>query len=151
MNEQSPALVEVSLKILLKNKNGEYLLLNARDDNPNFRKKYDLPGGRMCTAELNHGDFHQLIKREVKEEIGSVKYKLRLNPVSLSKFSLKTKFKPSRDGVLYILFEAEYQSGEIKISDEHIGYKWTKLNKGNIKKLFHPVLQSLIINYLDWN
>lgn len=148
---QNPARLEVSLKIILINKKGYFLTLKSLYSHPRFAGKYDLPGGRINKNEINSNNFHALIVRETREEVGdNVKFKLRSNPVSLSQYHLTSRRHPGRDGALYILFEARYLNGKITISDEHLGYKWIKLNKNNIKKYFHQVLQNLLINYLDW-
>ena len=142
---QNHQLFKMSLKVLLKNKRGEYLILKA-NSNKWFKGFYDLPGGRIDEDEVNIG-FHKLVDREIKEEVGKkIKYKLRPDPVSLSKY----KF-PSNNATFYILFEATYLSGEIQISNEHSEYRWQKLDENNIKKFFHSSLKDLMLNYLKWN
>ena len=136
---------KVSLKILLKNKSGKILILKSASKKW-FKDFWDLPGGRIDKKEVMT-KFHKLIKREIKEEIGSnVKYKLRPDPVSLSKYRF-----PSSSCTLYILFEAKFISGKIKISKEHLSYKCENLNKISIEKIFHKSLKNLMINYFDWN
>ena len=139
-------LFTISLKVLLKNKQGEYLLLKTPSLAPGWRGKYDLAGGRIDEDEVNI-DFHKLIGREIKEEIGSkVKYRLRKDPVALEKYR-------SKDGryILYILFEADYLSGSIQISDEHTEYRWQKITDKNAKIFFHPKFVELLKNYINWN
>lgn len=136
----------VSLKVLLKNNQGEYLLLKSASKNLYWKGKYDLPGGRIDNNEVDV-DFHKLIDREIKEEVGTkVKYKLRQDPVALIKY----RFKDNRC-ILYILFEAKYLGGEVKISDEHTDYIWEKITLKNRKKYFHPKFQELFKNYFIWN
>jgi len=151
MNAQNPARFEVSLKILLINKKNEFLILKARYDHPRFAGKYDLPGGRINKKEANGNNFHFLIIREIKEEVGNIKFKLRKDPVSLAKYNMISRKHPGRDGVIYILFVAKYLNGKINISNEHLGFKWIKLDKTEIKRYFHPVLQQLVINYFSWD
>ncbi len=142
---EDPQKFKISLKILLKKRAGEYLILKA-NAGQHFMGFYDLPGGRINKNEIKI-DFHKLIDREIKEEMGKeVKYKLRPDPVSLSKYRF-----PSGNCTFYILFEAKYLSGKIIISDEHSSYKWQKLDKNNIKNLFHPTLKELLVNYWKWN
>lgn len=146
MAYQNPQNFMISLKLLMKNKNNEYLLLKSPNDMPGWFGKYDLVGGRINDNEINI-DFHKLIDREVKEEIGKkIKYKLRKDPVALGKY----QFKDGRC-ILYILFEAKYLSGKIKISNEHVDYIWTKLNSKNAHKYFHKKFTKLFKTYLDWN
>ncbi|MFA6215492.1 MAG: NUDIX domain-containing protein [Patescibacteria group bacterium] len=143
---QKPQQFMISLKILLKNKKNECLIMESPDFASRFKQKYDLPGGQINDNEVEM-PFHQLVDREIKEEAGAkIKYKLRQDPVALNKY----RFKDGRC-ILYILFEAKYLGGEIKISEEHASYKWQKISLQNVKKIFHPKLAELIKNYFSWN
>ncbi|MFA6410615.1 MAG: NUDIX domain-containing protein [Candidatus Buchananbacteria bacterium] len=142
-----PETFMVSLKVLLNDKNGQTLLLKSPVSSKCFRGKYDLPGGRINDNET-HSDFHLLIDREIKEEVGNIKYELRADPVSLAQY----RFSCFQNRCcFYVLFEAKYLSGKIKISSEHTKYRWEKLNKTKVKKLFHKTLQDLILTYYKWN
>lgn len=146
MPYQKPQFFMISLKVLMKNKKGEYLLLKSPAKTKGWLGKYDLAGGRINDNEVNL-DFHKLIDREIKEEVGpKVKYKIRKDPVALCKYQIN-------DGrcILYILFEAKYLSGKIKISDEHTDYLWQKLNEKNAKIYFHKKFTELFKTYLNWN
>lgn len=143
---QNPQQFMISLKILLKNKKNEYLIMESPDFASRFKQKYDLPGGRINDNEVGV-PIHKLIDREIREEAGvKIKYKLRPDPVALTKY----RFKDGRC-ILYILFEGKYLGGEIKISDEHSAYKWQKINLQNIKKIFPPKHAELMKNYFVWN
>ncbi|NUM25379.1 MAG: NUDIX domain-containing protein [Candidatus Buchananbacteria bacterium] len=151
---QDPENFQVSLKILLK-KNNQYLLLNvAKTDRVAGMEKFDLPGGRINRDELNL-PFHQLVDREVKEELGPlITYKLRPDPVSLGQAIIPDfiEIKPGETrSRFFVLFEAEYLSGEIEISDEHSDYQWTDLQPNHIEQLFTPLLWDVLKNYFDWN
>jgi 8-oxo-dGTP diphosphatase len=143
--KHQPAKYQISLKALVKNEQGEYLILKSLSNSPHFAGYYDLPGGRINQEETKI-NFHQIIIREIKEEVGPIKHQLKPNPVSLSQY-----YYPNNDKILYILFQTKYIKGKIKISHEHTAYRWQKLNKNSIKKFFHPALQQLMINYLKWN
>lgn len=129
------ALFEVSFKLLLTNSKGEALFLKT---NKKYCKLlgFDLPGGRIETKEISD-DFSTTLNREIKEELGDkIVYSINPNPVYFCKIKLKkSRHKPYRDGILYILFEGKYKSGIINVSKEHESYKWTKLNKKSIKLL----------------
>ena len=146
MPKNNLAVFQVSLKVLLVNNKKEYLILKTFSRNKFFHDKYDLPGGRINQDEFKI-DFHKLIDREIKEEVGKdVKYKLRPDPVSIS----KRRYPEKDGGRLFILFEAKYLKGEIKLSNEHIEYHWKKLNKNNIKN-FILGEEDLMLNYFKWN
>jgi ADP-ribose pyrophosphatase YjhB (NUDIX family) len=143
---QKPQLFMISLKVLLNNKQGETLLLKTPSKVSAWLGKYDLPGGRINDDEVDI-DFHKLIDREIKEEVGrGVKYKLRQDPVSLIKF----RFKDNRC-IMYVLFEAHYVSGKIEISEEHTEFMWKKLTMRNIDKLLHYKFAAMMRNYWQWN
>lgn len=126
---------QVSLKILLKNKGKILALKSAKYGS--YANYYDLPGGRIDTDEFET-NFTEIINREVAEEIGDVKFKYRQNPVATGRHLIPGSITSSGKDihVMYLFFEAEYLSGEIKISDEHIGYEWFDLSKINLTEYF---------------
>jgi len=139
IKKHDPAKFHVHLKVIMKNKKGQYLLLQSNSRKARWRGSNDLPGGRINKDEI--------IDREIKEEVGPrIKYNLRPDPVSLAK--IRYAQEPER---FYVLFEAHYLSGKIKLSDEHIGYTWQEVNRHNINKIFPRILHQLMSNYLKWN
>jgi 8-oxo-dGTP diphosphatase len=127
---------QVSLKIILKNKKNEVLLLGSLPTG-SFAGYYDLPGGRIDTDEFTT-PFSGVIKREVNEEIGNVKFTLNPKPVGVGRHLLPAAHSAtgSEIHILYLFFEAKYLKGEIKISPEHTGFKWVDLSKEKLSKLF---------------
>jgi len=126
---------QISLKVIIKNDNGEILLLNA-DPQGSFAGFYDLPGGRIDTDEFTT-PFFDIIKREISEEVGDIKYSLSSKPVAVGRHLIPASM--SKNGsdihILYLFFEAKHISGEITISNEHIGFKWADLTKEEPAKL----------------
>lgn len=114
----------VSLKVFLKNQEGRVLALKA-DPKGSLAGFYDFPGGRIDTDEFG-APFEDMIARELQEEIGSVRYRLSLQPVACGRHRIPaTMTKTGKDiHVLYVFFEAEYRGGDISISREHQGYDW---------------------------
>jgi len=112
MEKSKQAVFQISLKVLLHN--GDKVLLTRAQEGD-----IDLPGGRIDAGEENMS-FGDVILREVREELGeSVKF--RLGPVLFVHHIGYTK----EDGwVLNIVFDAEYISGDIKLSEEHMSYEW---------------------------
>jgi 8-oxo-dGTP pyrophosphatase MutT (NUDIX family) len=140
----APQLFYISLKVLLQNSKGQILILKTPKETSDFAGRYDLAGGTIDINEIKK-DFKKIIAREVAEEIGlKPKYQLSPAPVAISKF----RFTSGRNR-FYILFKAKYLGGQIKLSKEHITYRWEKLNQNNIKKLFHPSLAQLLKYYFD--
>ncbi len=126
---------QVSLKVLLENEKQETLLLKAVDYGI-FAGYYDLPGGRIDVDEFTT-PFEDIIRRELKEEIGNcdvsidphiVGYGRILSPASMTRLE-KDKH------ILYLCFRGKVR-GEIHISDEHQGVRWVDLRKEDISRLF---------------
>lgn len=104
---------------------------------------YDLPGGRIDEGEFLFA-FEKIIKRELFEEIGNVKYELINRPVALG-----THMTRHAEQVIFIFFEAEYKHGEILVSEEHMGYKWVDLKKINLDEYFNSGILIGIKSYLE--
>ncbi len=84
-------------------------------------KKYgwlDLPGGRTEDSEYER-PLEKILAREVREEIGAVRYKLG-NPV----FQYRRWHHTRGVHIFTTVYEAQYVSGAIKLSDEHGSYEW---------------------------
>lgn len=125
----------VSLKVFLKNEKGEILAL-AAPANSSIAGFYDSPGGRVDEDEFEI-DYETQIKRELAEEIGAgVHYELSLKPVAIARHSYYSQRRGKEIRIFYICFEAKYLGGEIKISDEHIGYKWIDVKRVKLEDYF---------------
>ena len=141
-----PYLFQVSLKLILKNRKGEILILKMPKDS-SMAGYYDLPGGRINSEELKK-PYDEIFRREVTEEIGeSIKYRLSKRPVSISRHPYFSHKLQKEMYIFFIFFEALYLTGKIKISNEHIGYKWLKLNKKDLSRYFTRGLYEGLNNY----
>jgi len=113
----------VSLKVLLRKEDEFLMLVDTSDD------RLELPGGRIDETE-HKSPFEKIIAREVKEELGdAIRY--RLGKIA---FSYRRHFENRGFHVLINVYEAEYLSGEINISDEHCGFKWVDPKKVVFKR-----------------
>jgi 8-oxo-dGTP pyrophosphatase MutT (NUDIX family) len=74
---------QISLKLLLKNNNGEVLALKSVD-NGSYAGYYELPGGRIDTDEFAI-DFIDILNREALEEIGNSDFKINPKPVAVGR------------------------------------------------------------------
>jgi len=119
---------QVSLKAILKNEKGEVLVLGGLLGG-SLEGFYDLPGGRIDKNEFTV-PLPVIMAREIKEEIGDIEFSLNETPVAVGRHLLKAhiSFESEDTHVLYLFFEAQYISGEIKISAEHNSFKWLNLN-----------------------
>lgn len=144
------ALHQVSLKVFLKNEKGEILLMKGVFHGT-FAGFYDFPGGRINADEMIVATM-DILMREVREELGDVKISVDPKPASYGRILLESQFTEEKSGdvgVFYLFFEATYLSGEIKISDEHLEYKWVKLTDKNIPELIPPGLREGVKFYLS--
>ena len=112
MEKPKQAVFQVSLKVLLRN--GDKVLLTRASEGD-----IDLPGGRIDTGEENI-PFEDIIVREVREELGE-DVKFRLGSVL---FVHRLGYTKEKEGIMNIVFDAEYLSGDIKLSNEHVSYEW---------------------------
>lgn len=136
------ALYNVGLKVILENDRKEILGLWAGKTGM-LANSYDLPGGRIDTDEIQT-PLEEIIKRELHEEIGSVKYALNPKPVAVGRhyFPASITGKDKDLKIFLVFFKARYLSGEIKISGEHKDYKWLDLKKEPLEKFFkHGLLE----------
>lgn len=127
--ENSPFFFNISLKLILENDKGEILGLECVKEGI-LSGYYDCPGGRINGGELTI-PYDQIIAREMAEEVGpDVRYAADLShPVSTGKHIYFSQ-KLGRENCIFMLFfRAKYLGGAIKISEEHIGYRWIDLGR----------------------
>ncbi len=141
----------VSLKVILKNDQNEILLLKPHP-NGSFGDFYDLPGGRIDTDEFVK-PFSDILKREIIEEIGDITFVLDSQPVAIGRHLIPASMSKNNSDihVLYIFFQANYVSGEIKISSEHTSFTWIDLLKDEPETLFKSGILEGIRMYLSKN
>lgn len=117
------AIYHVGLKILLR-KGGVFLFLTDASG-----KHFDLPGGRIDDVE-HTTPLTEVIAREAEEELGEeVKYKLG-KPI----FQFRRHFESKGLHIFLTVYEAEYLSGEIKLSAEHSNLQWINPKKVDLKE-----------------
>jgi len=140
---------QVSLKLFLKNDKDEILCLEAARGGT-YEGFYDLPGGRIDFNEFKTS-FEEIIRRELLEEIGAVECDLNLKPIALGRNENPNKQSPLGGFVhiFNIFFEGAYINGEIKISEEHRGFKWIKLKEKNLEKYFKFAILEGAKTYLE--
>lgn len=146
---------QVSLKLILKNKSGEILILKAVGDGT-YAGFYDFPGGRIRRDEFETS-IVEVLKREVVEEIGAVDFEINQNPVAYGRHSIPAMAQPRSIAainqgedihVLYLFFEGNFLDGNIVISKEHTDYKWVKLEDLELEKYFKSGILEGIKMYL---
>ncbi|MFZ2025467.1 MAG: NUDIX domain-containing protein [Microgenomates group bacterium] len=116
----------VGVKLLLKNKQGKYLVL-LKDKNECVRDKvkvhWDIPGGRVNKGEA----MDKTLTREIEEEIGITMYKINaLLGVTVSNFA--NKFTGNKL-LLAVYAGALIKKEEIILNKEHTEYRWVSKNE----------------------
>lgn len=129
---------QISLKLIIKNQADEVLLLKV-ENHSMYNGFYDFPGGRINEDEYKT-NILEILNREVVEEIGQdLKYTLlQDNPLAYGRHEDFSRTYNKNVRYFYLLFEAKYLNGEVKISDEHANFVWMPFDyvKDNLDKLF---------------
>jgi len=110
--------LQVGVKILLKNKDGKYLVVcRSAEKYPEVGAKWDIVGGRINSGS----SLLDNLKREVLEETGlEIKYEPKL-------ITAQDIFKKDRH-IVRITYLG-LADGKVKLSDEHSEYKWLTLEE----------------------
>lgn len=129
--------LQVGVKILIRNSEGQYLLIQRREPLPDGTGiKWDIPGGRIGTSE----PLEEALNREVQEEIG-----IKLDsPVRLLK--AQDIILPDIElHVVRLTYMSEFQH-VVTLSSEHQNYKWVTQDEAlvmDVDPYLHEVLGSL--------
>lgn len=140
---------QVSLKALLRNKQGQTLVLSCESDG-SMKGYWDFPGGRIDKGEESL-PYEKIISREVREEIGpDVKFTIDPRPIALGRHLVPKRFHNLGADIyiLLVLFAGKYEDGQIKVSAEHGRADWVDLAKIDIEKYFTRGVLDAVRNYL---
>lgn len=146
---KTPAIFWVSLKLILKNDQGQILGLNGHPRG-SFAGFYDLPGGTIDSQEFT-ANYETILRRELNEELGSVEVKINPTPLGVGRHLIPSSMTSRKTGdvlILYVFFEGTYLGGKITISDEHSGYAWLDLQKNRPNLFFKSGLLEGLETYL---
>lgn len=123
----------LSVKVIIRDKEGRCLLLKRSMNSKGNPGKWDLPGGKVDIGE----NLEQGLSREVKEETG-VTISLK-NVIGAAESETPTK------RVAYLIFEGRLESGQVRLSEEHDDFTWVDhkaLGKVDITDQFRSFLQA---------
>src|SRR5687768_9192924 len=126
--------LQVGVKIILRNKEGKYLLmLRSADKYPDAGAKWEIAGGRINPGTL----LIENLKREVKEETG-------LEVQDELKFLAAQDIIRSHKHIVRLTYSG-FADGEVKLSDEHTEYRW--LSREELMKIepIDPILKEVFI------
>jgi 8-oxo-dGTP pyrophosphatase MutT (NUDIX family) len=114
--------LQVGVKILMKNKEGNYLvLLRSAVKYPDAGAQWEIVGGRIDPGS----PLLENLKREVREETG-------LEITGMPKLIAGQDILKSTKHIVRLTYMGE-GSGDVVLSDEHTDYKWLPIEE--IKKL----------------
>ncbi len=140
---------QVSLKVLIKNEHGEVLALNAIQSG-SFAGYFDLPGGRIDVSDFST-PLLDILRREIREELGDILVDIQETPVAVGRHLIGAESEKSEGEsihVMYLFFEAKYQGGNIRTTNEHSGFRWLDLHKHKLPDLFKSGLLEGVLMYV---
>ncbi len=104
----------LSAKILVRDSENRWLFIQRSDTSKWNPGKWDLPGGKLDPGET----YMVGLLREVSEETG-------LNVIISSLFgAIEDETDDFR--IAHLVMAGDYVSGEVKLSREHMDYKWVR-------------------------
>ncbi len=113
----SHRLFSLSVKVVIRNKSGECLLLKRSMRSVSNPGKWEFPGGKVDRGEI----LGNAIIRETTEETGLT---IALDRVA---GSAESEFREWR--VAHLILEGHLVSGNVILSDEHDDYQWIPIAK----------------------
>lgn len=105
----------LSVKVVIRDRSGRCLLIKRSPKSKANPGKWDLPGGKAEMGEK----FDDALLREVSEETG---LSITLTHVAGSAESERPAKK-----LVYIIMEASFNSGVVRLSSEHDDFAWVTL------------------------
>jgi len=136
--KDSEKIYHITLKVFMR-RGDDFLVLKDSDNGYG-----DLPGGRIEHFEF-YKPWPEAIAREVYEELGpALKYRLKPEPL----FVFPHYIRKAKSPALGIAFEAEYLGGEVRLSDEHVDFRWVACSSYDPQQDFKEYLLHAVERYL---
>ena len=107
----------LTMRGIVKNDNGEILVLRRHPKSKTNPHKWELPGGKIEKCEY----FDEALIREIKEETN-------LN-VKVGDFCEAVQDDYAHKRTVQLIMYAKDITGEVKISDEHTDWMWAGIDK----------------------
>ncbi len=122
----------LSVKVVVRDKRGRYLLLKRSMSSKNNKGKWDLPGGKVNAGE----NFDHALLREVSEETGL--------KISLGGVAGAAESDTPTKKIAYIILEGRVRAGRVRLSSEHDDYVWAEaaeLGTMDVCEQFRPFFE----------
>jgi len=127
-------------------KNGKYLIVKRNPNKKAFPRKWTVPGGGLevsdyintpkTTFDAWYFAIENSLKREIKEEVGlevgKINYLLSL-----------TFIRPDNIPVVTLSYYCDWKSGEVKLNEENMDYKWVTFEEAKNYDLIEGILDEI--------
>ncbi|OGZ04476.1 MAG: hypothetical protein A2648_01380 [Candidatus Lloydbacteria bacterium RIFCSPHIGHO2_01_FULL_41_20] len=146
MGPKNKELHRIATTAIIYNSDGKYLLIQRSKSKKAFPGKWTVPGGGLNiddyinTPKNQDGGWYnaleKTLRREVKEEvnlgIGKTEYLLDI-----------TFMRPDGTPVLVLSYYTPYVSGEVKLDEDSIDYKWATLAEAKTTDLIDGIYEEI--------
>lgn len=127
-------------------KDGKYLIVRRSLSKKVFPGRWTVPGGGLeitdyintpkTTPDAWYYAIENSLKREIKEEVGleieKLKYLLDL-----------TFIRPDKIPVVTLSYYCDWKSGEVKLNDENVDYRWVTVDEAKNYDLIEGILEEM--------
>ena len=129
-----------SVKLLIRNAQGEFLVLRRSRSHPFYPQALDLPGGFVESGEQDLA----ALDRELAEETGLV-----LNTEDAIHIGFDAEYEPGEGMMTRVLYMLKLETPRpyVQLSSEHEGYDW--VDQDTLRG-FLPPYQVLVSTALDF-
>ena len=129
-----------SIKLLIHNGRGEFLVLRRSASHPDLPHALDLPGGLVESSETDI----EALDREIAEEIDLV-----LNTEDAVRVGFDAEYEPGEGMMTRVLYMLKLETPRpfIRLSSEHESFDW--VDKETLRG-FEPPFQVLVHTALDF-
>jgi 8-oxo-dGTP diphosphatase len=127
-------------------KNGKYLIVRRSPDKDVFPNRWHVPGGGLemedyintpkTTPDAWYYAVQNSLKREIKEETGLEVGKLN--------YLLDLVFiRPDGIPVVTLSYYCDWKSGDVKLNEENVDYKWVSFEEAKNYDLIEGILEEI--------
>lgn len=145
MEIQNPELHRVCSTAII-HKDGKYLIVKRSSDKDVFPNRWYVPGGGLetddyintpkTTPDAWYYAVENSLKREIKEEVDLEVGKLN--------YLLDAVFiRPDGIPVVVFSYYCDYKSGEVKLNEENVDYKWVSFEEAKNYDLIEGILEEI--------